>query len=113
MEWGPGRILAVSVAVLLAVHVGSCSYISEAGQRNFKNVRVGDSLDHVVLRMGRPSTIQEQGAEAPNGYGGTDCHAPCKKRVWYLNRGSLVGEAWSFEMDEESKVQHAAYWMSP
>lgn len=113
MKWSPGKIGVVLFSALIALYVGSCSYISETGQKNFGKIRVGDSFGHVLQTMGRPSVTQQQGAEAPGGYGGTRCEAPCVKRVWYLNRGSLMGEAWSFEINADDNVHQAAYWISP
>lgn len=113
MKWSPEKLIAGSIAILAIAHVGHCSYVSQTGQRNFKNVREGDSLDHVMLTMGEPSRIQAQGDDAPNGYGKKDCNAPCVQRVWYLNRGSMVGEAWSFDVDDSGKLMQTGYWVSP
>lgn len=113
MKWSPGKIVAASVAALVALYVGSCTYISESGQRNFKNVRTGDSVDDVLLTMGDPSYVQERGTEAPRGYEESKCEAACAKRLWYLNRPSLTGEAWSFEINEQGNVVRGAYWISP
>lgn len=113
MTWSPDKVIVASIAALAALYVGSCTYISESGQRNFKNVRAGNSVDDVLLAMGDPSHVQQRGAKAPGGYGESKCEASCAKRLWYLNRSSLMGEAWSFEINEQGNVVGTAYWMSP
>ena len=113
MNWNIGKAMALLITAFVVLYVGSCTYKSEVGQRNFKGVRVGDSLDRVLQVMGEPEVTQARGEDAPRGYGGTRCEESCKKRFWYLNRMSLMGEAWSFEIDEKGRVHGAAYWISP
>lgn len=112
MKWSLGKVIVASIAALAALYVGS-TYISESGQRSFKNVRAGDSVDDVLRTMGEPSHVQKRGAKAPDGYEESKCEASCAKRLWYLNRSSLMGEAWSFEINEQGSVVRTAYWMSP
>ena len=113
MKSNVGKVTGLSLTALVVLYVGSCTYNSEVGQRNFKGIRVGDSLDDVLQVMGEPAVTQVRGEDAPRGYDGTHCEASCSERIWYLNRMSLMGEAWSFEIDEKGRVHSAAYWISP
>jgi hypothetical protein len=102
-------------AVVLAplLYITSCSVISRVHDRHFEQVKEGDQEVRVIATMGQPSDEEWAGGRRVPQYGAPDCTSPCMQRLWYLNRLSLVGEAWMIELDGHGRVVRTAYIVSP
>ena len=106
--------LVVGVVVMLPVlYISSCTAISHVHDHDFVHVKVGDTEPQVIAAMGSPFDEEKAGGRRVPQYGAPDCTRPCVWRLWYLNRLSLVGEAWMIELDEQGRVVRTAYIESP
>lgn len=105
--------LASAFVLLAALFVGSCSVASHRYDRGFAAIEAGHTEQDVVLQLGVPS-VREPANGAPFlHYADRACTSPCHVRLWYENRMSLAGEAWSFELDDSGRVLTKARWVSP
>lgn len=106
--------LVVWVVVMLPVlYISSCTVISHVHDHDFVHVKVGDTEPQVMAAMGSPSDEEKAGGRCVPQYGAPECVSPCVQRLWYLNRLSLVGEAWMIELDGQGRVVQTAYVVSP
>lgn len=94
-------------------YITSCSVISQVHDRDFARVKEGDQRARVIAIMGEPSDTEAVGGRRVPQYGVQECKAPCAERLWYLNRLSLVGEAWAIELDGRGRVVRTAFIESP
>lgn len=105
--------IVVGIIVLIPLlYIGSCSVVSHQRERGFDQVKEGDTEQHVIRVMGEPAD-RETPSHRMVKYGAPECIAPCVQRLWYPNKLSLMGEAWSVELDGEGKVVHTAHLTSP
>lgn len=102
-----------AIVLLPVLYVSSCSVISEVHGRDFDHVKEGDTAAQVIAVMGQPSDREWAGARRVSQYGAPECTSPCATRLWYLNRLSIVGEAWMIELDRQGQVVRTAYIVSP
>lgn len=104
----------IAVVVMLPVlYITSCSAISHVHEHDFAQVKEGDVEAHVIIAMGQPSDEERAGGRSVPQYGAPECKSPCVRRLWWINRLSLVGEAWMIELDGEGRVVRTAYIESP
>jgi hypothetical protein len=104
----------VALVVMLPVlYISSCTVISHVHDHDFVHVKVGDMEPQVMATMGSPSDEERAGGRRVPRYGAPNCTSPCVRRLWYLNRLSLVGEAWMIELDGQGRVVRTAYIESP
>lgn len=105
----------VLIYLLLAspvLYIATCSYISENNSNKFELIKVGDTKDTVIDRLGKPSYI-EQPSILFSRYATHQCHNPCTERLWFENWLILGIEAWSVEIDKNNQVIKKAHWVSP
>jgi hypothetical protein len=101
--------------VLLAspiLYVSSCFGIAHHRDSSMNSVIIGDTLEDVVAKMGRPSHI-DSGAEYYTRYIGHPCSTPGCKRFWYENHLALDVEAWFVELDIANRVVRKDRLSSP
>ncbi|MGN6320334.1 MAG: hypothetical protein ACTHNE_01290 [Dyella sp.] len=106
------KIVVGLIVVIPLLYIGSCSAVSHQRERGFDQVKEGDTEQHVIQVMGQP-TDRETPSYRLAKYGAPECAAPCVQRLWYSNKMSLIGEAWSVELDGAGKVVHTAHLTSP
>lgn len=106
-------IVAGVLVTIPVVYIASCSMVSERTAHAFELVKMGDTEQRVIEVMGAPVDSEYAGAPLRVKYGGPACSHPCAKRLWYLNSMSLVGEAWSVELDSTGHVVQADHLTSP
>jgi hypothetical protein len=107
------KIVVGAVVLAPIFYMTSCSVISHVHDHDFVHIKVGDTEPQVIAAMGSPSVEEKAGGRRVPQYGAPDCTRPCVWRLWYLNRLSLVGEAWMIELDEQGRVVRTAYIESP
>lgn len=108
-----GRILILGVLLLPMLYVSTCSYVSHRNTVGFETIKVGDAESEVFRLLGKPSLREESGGRPFDRYSSYACIAPCITRLWYENPPSLVGEAWSIELDARQRVIKKGRWVSP
>jgi hypothetical protein len=101
------------VGMLPVLYISSCTVIAQVHDHDFAHVKVGDTEPHVIAAMGSPSDEERAGSRRVPQYGAPECASPCVRRLWYLNRLSLVGEAWEIDLDGQGRVVRAASIASP
>lgn len=107
------RVFVGLVVFVPFLYITSCSVISHVHEHDFAQVKEGDVEAHVISTMGSPSDEERAGGRRVPHYGAPNCTSPCVQRLWYLNRLSLVGEAWVIELDERGRVARAVFIESP
>lgn len=107
------RFVAGSVVLTPFLYVASCSIISHVHEHDFAQVKEGDVEAQVITTMGEPSDEERTGGRSVPQYGAPECTSPCVQRLWYLNRLSIVGEAWAIELDERGRVVRTVFIESP
>jgi hypothetical protein len=107
------KVVVATVVLAPVLYITSCSAISHVHNRDFADVKEGDMAPQVIDVMGQPSDREWADGRRVPAYGAPDCTEPCVQRLWYLNRLSLVGEAWMIEMDGHGRVTRTAYIVSP
>lgn len=105
------RIFVGLVVFVPFLYITSCSVISHV--HDFAQVKEGDVEAHVITTMGQPSDEERAGGRRVPRYGAPECAAPCVQRLWYLNRLSIVGEAWMIELSDQGRVVRTAYIVLP
>lgn len=106
------KIIVGAIVLVPLLYIGACSAISHRRDRGFAQVKEGDTEQQVIAAMGEP-TDRETASNRLAQYGAPECRAPCAQRMWYPNKLSLVGEAWSVELDAGGHVVHTAHIVSP
>ena len=107
------KMVVAAMVLLPVLSVSSCSAISNIHGHDFAKVKEGDMAPQVIAVMGQPSDREWSGGRRVLAYGAPDCTKPCVQRLWYLNRLSLVGEAWMIELNGQGRVVRTAYIVSP
>ncbi|WP_333676652.1 hypothetical protein [Dyella sp.] len=107
------RIFVGLVVFVPFLYITSCSVISRVHEHDFALVKEGDAEAHVITTMGQPSDEERAGGRRVPRYDAPECVAPCVQRLWYLNRLSIVGEAWMIELSDQGRVVRTAYIVSP
>ena len=109
----PAAKIVVGIIVLIPVlYIGSCSVIAHRREHGFDQVKIGDTEPQVIAVLGEPAD-RESPSHRIASYGSPECTSPCAQRLWFPNRLSLIGEAWSVELDGEGKVVDTAHITSP
>jgi hypothetical protein len=109
----PLKILAGALVGIPLLYIASCSVISQVHDHDFDRVKERDQKAQVIAIIGDPSDTEIAGGRRVPQYGAQECRAPCAERLWYLNRLSLVGEAWAIELDGRGKVVRTIFVESP
>jgi hypothetical protein len=105
--------IVMGVLVLIpSLYVCSCGGIEHRHEHAFARVKEGDTEQQVIAVMGEP-TDRETPSNRLAKYGAPECQAPCVQRLWYPNKLSLAGEAWSVDLDAAGHVVHTAHLVSP
>lgn len=102
--------------ILLAspvLYVASCSYTSNARERAFDSIEVGDGQEAVAKKFKSAYVREEAGAPAFLRYASRACLAPCSERWWFENRMAFDTEAWSIEFGSDKRVLRKVRWASP
>jgi hypothetical protein len=107
------KVVVAAIVLAPMIYITSCSAISHVHDRDFAYVKEGDMASQVIAVMGQPSDREWSGGRRVPAYGAPECTKPCVQRLWYLNRLSLVGEAWMIEFDANGRVKRTAYIESP
>lgn len=108
----PAAIILGLLVLLPTIYIGSCSYRSYANGYAFDALHAGDSEAMVLDAMGAPSAREVQAGKLQVPFS-SGCHAPCVTRLWYLNRMSLTGESWSFDIGKDRQIISKVAWHSP
>lgn len=90
----------------------TCSYISKIKSDAFELIKVGDTKDSVIEKLGKPSHIEKPGVLFSR-YASYQCKHPCVERLWFENMLSMAIEAWSVEVDKNNLVISTGHWLSP
>lgn len=106
------KIVMGVLMLLPALYVGSCSSVERQHEKAFAQVKEGDIEQQVIVVMGEPADRETPGNRLTK-YGAPECQAPCVERLWYPNKLSLAGEAWSVDLDAAGHVMHTARIVSP
>lgn len=93
-------------------YVVTCSGTSSNKSRAFDAIKVGDSRTLVIDSLGNPD-VEEHPEKLFARYASKPCEGLCKERLWFENKLSFGIEAWSVELDQNSRVIRKAYWNSP
>jgi hypothetical protein len=107
------KVVVGALVLAPLLYITSCSVISHVHDGAFVHVNEGDTEVQVIAAMGRPSDREWAGGRHVPQYGAPDCASPCVQRLWYLNRLSLVGEAWMIELDGKGRVVQTSFVESP
>jgi hypothetical protein len=81
-------------------------------EKAIAHIQEGDTEQQVIAAMGEPAD-RETATNRLAKYGAPECRAPCVQRLWYTNKLSLAGEAWSVELDAAGHVVRTAHFVSP
>lgn len=106
------KVLTWLLLLSPVLYVVTCSYISGNKSAAFEFIKVGDTKDAVIDRLGKPSHIEQPGILFSR-YATHQCSAPCAERLWFENKLILSIEAWSVEVDKNNQVINKSYWVSP
>lgn len=110
---GMTAIVLLIVGLLIAVGIGSCTYVSHVRNRAFESVQVGDAESKVIDLFGVQPSVREKPGALFARYATAPCTEPCAERLWFENRLSLDIEAWSVELDRDRRVIKKSRWVSP
>jgi|LakWasMeta3_LOW4_FD_contig_51_949844_length_1262_multi_6_in_0_out_0_1 hypothetical protein len=110
--WINKKVLTWLLLLSPVLYVATCSYISENKSAAFELIKVGDTKDTVIDKLGKPSHIEQSGILFSR-YATHQCNDPCVERLWFENPLILGTEAWSFEIDKNDKVINNSHWVSP
>ena len=105
-------LLLTTGAAIVAV-TGACSFTSYSRNSAFDAVRVGDAESEVIARFGKQPSVRESPDVLFARYASRPCGGECVERLWFENRLSLDTEAWSVELDMNSRVVRKSKWVSP
>ena len=106
-------IVGAIIVLIPVAYFTSCTVISSQQARAFAKVHVGDTEQQVIGVMGKPADRETSNGPRLIKYGAPACTAPCAQRLWYPNRISLDGEAWSVELGATGTVTAASHLTSP
>ena len=110
------KTIVKSIGILIVIcamgFLSTCEYVSNKGNSAYKQVAVGDTLQTVRTRFDMPYATQSANVGFP-GYTAEGCKPGCAQRIWFVNRWSLTGEAWSVDFDGSERVMGKYHWMSP
>lgn len=103
----------LTIGVVIAVYIGVCAFVSHTRNKAFNLVQVGDTASAVIALFGTEPSMREKQGILFARYATKPCSSPCVERLWFENRLSLVGEAWSIEIDQSGRVIDTSRWVSP
>lgn len=109
-------VLTVALLVLagaVAGSIGACSYKSHVRNSAFDAVQVDDTEASVIARFGTQPSVREKPDALFSRYASQPCGGACAERLWFENRLSFDTEAWSVELDKNSRVIKKSRWVSP
>lgn len=106
------KIVLLIVVVVPIIYIATCSYISETRNKAYELVKIGDTQEALIRRLGNPS-VREKANSVFLRYTSKVCENPCVERLWYENRLALDIEAWSVELDHNNRVIKKTHWVSP
>ena len=107
------RIILVAIGLLLIAGISTCVLRSNARDRAFDQLRLGDSEEHTIALFGVAPSVRERPEKLFGRYASTPCSGGCAERIWFENRLSLDTEAWSVEFDRSGHVIRKNRWSSP
>jgi hypothetical protein len=106
-------IVMLAIGVVFAAYIGVWVFFSNVRNQAFDLVQIGDAEHEVIALFGtEPSMHEKQGILFAR-YATKPCSSPCVERLWFENRLSLSGEAWSIEVDQSGRVIDKSRWVSP
>jgi hypothetical protein len=108
------RHILWATSVVVAVSIGSCSYISAQYQRAFDKTAIGEAESAVIGRFGKPDARLSSGQQFP-AYSSAPCNSPCVMSLWWeapfpIPRGI---EAWAVDFDANGQVVNKWYVLFP
>jgi hypothetical protein len=108
------RHILWATSVVVAVSIGSCSYISAKYQRAFDKTAIGEAESVVIGRFGKPDARLSSGQQFP-AYSSAPCNSPCVMSLWWeapfpIPRGI---EAWAVDFDANGHVVNKWYVLFP
>lgn len=106
------QIIVGAIVLIPVLYLGSCGLLTHQHEKAFAQVKEGDTEQQVIAAMGEPAD-RETASNRLVKYGAPECKAPCVQRLWYPNKLSLAGEAWSVDLDAGGHVVHTAHITSP
>ena len=106
------KLIVGAIVLIPVLYLGSCGVITHQHEKAFAQVKEGNTEQQVIAVMGEPAD-RETPSNRLAKYGAPECQAPCVQRLWYPNKLSLAGEAWSVELDGAGRVVHTAHITSP
>jgi hypothetical protein len=105
--------IALGTAVCIVfLYAATCLYVRAKRQEAFSAISVGDSVDSVIGKFGKPS-VSETPETLFARYASTKCEAPCAERLWFENRLAFDIEAWSVSIGSDGRVVEKYHWVSP
>lgn len=110
--WINKKVLTWLLLLSPALYAATCSYISENKSAAFDLIKVGDTREMVIDKLGKPSHIEQPGILFSR-YAIHQCNNPCVERLWFENPLVIGIEAWSVEIDKNDKVINNSHWVSP
>lgn len=111
-SWINKKVLTWLLLLSPVLYVATCSYISENKSAAFELIKVRDTKNTVIDRLGKPSHIEQPGILFSR-YATHQCNDPCVERLWFENKLIISIEAWSVEIDKNNQVIKKSYWVSP
>lgn len=105
-------ITSGTVVCVMTLYVATCLHTRTERQDAFDTVNVGDTVDSVIKRIGKPS-VRETPEKLFARYASTKCDAPCSERLWFENRLAFDTEAWSVSIGADGRVVEKYHWVSP
>lgn len=111
MSWA--TIFSMMVGALIVGYIAVWIYISHTKNKAFDLVQIGDTEFAVITLFGTEPTMNEKQGNLFSRYATKPCTNPCVVRLWFENRLSLSGEAWSLELDQSGRVINKSRWVSP
>jgi len=110
--WRVVRILALVVVAVTIIVIGACSFRIRHYDAALAKVRVGDTEQEALVQLGTPTFRESKGVPYLR-YTGKACVSPCAERLWWEWPIAPGIEAWSVEVDVNSKVLKTYHWVSP
>ena len=106
-------VVLLLIGAAIVASIAACSFKSHSRNSAFDAVQVGDIEAAVIARFGMQPSVRERRGAPFARYASQPCGGECVERLWFENRLSLDTEAWSVELDKNSRVIKKSRWLSP
>ena len=105
------RHVPKALVLLIVLAIGGCTLRSHFLTKRLAEIRLGDTEELVLSKLGEPGLKELPGAPYSR-YASTPCSNPCAERLWWDGHFMDI-EAWSVSLDSNRKVIDTAHWVSP